>query len=450
MRITEISVSRLFGIFDHSVSLSRSERVTIIHGPNGYGKTTLLRLVHDFVGGRYSAIRKVPFRDFQLTFDTGQVLEIVRIDSRPQGREYVGPSLTITLRRGEKAEQKANLPAMPTESLQYVDRFIPHVTRISSTQWRDDATGEVLDVEEVLNTYGQYLPPGALERYGGANEQTWLREFRNSLPVRFIESQRLLQVRKGRNRREESEPVRPAVIVYAQELATLIQAKLAEYATLSQSLDRSFPKRLVDQARSRSKRRVSIEALRKRLQQLEVKRATLTDAGLLDKEPEQFDLASYLSEPTTESVLPVYAEDTEQKLTVFNDLAPKIELLRDIVKAHFQYKEISISKEKGFEFTTKYPGSAQTRPLPPANLSSGEQHMLVLLYEMLFKVAPNSLIMIDEPEISLHVAWQMEFLRDIQRITELTGIDVLIATHAPAIINDRMDLTVSLEAPEAR
>ena len=73
--------------------------------------------------------------------------------------------------------------------------------------------------------------------------------------------------------------------------------------------------------------------------------------------------------------------------------------------------------------------------------------MIVLLYELLFVVKPNSLIMIDEPEISLHVAWQLEFLSDLQRITELSEIDVVIATHAPGIINDRMDLTVELSAP---
>ncbi len=74
--------------------------------------------------------------------------------------------------------------------------------------------------------------------------------------------------------------------------------------------------------------------------------------------------------------------------------------------------------------------------------------MLITLYELLFKVEPNSLVLIDEPELSLHVGWQSQFLKDLQEITELADLDILMATHSPDIIQDRWDdLTVELEAP---
>ena len=248
----------------------------------------------------------------------------------------------------------------------------------------------------------------------------------------------------------DDEPWRPSVVIYSSDLSSLIKAKLAEYATLSQSLDRSFPKRLVEKTNAPNKPKVSVEQLRDRLQQLENKRIALTAAGLLDKEDEHFDLPGSLSNPTlTDSVLPVYAEDAEQKLAVFDEIAAKIEMLTSIVSAHFQYKTLSIDKEKGFQFYTKYPGdSNKPRSLPTVRLSSGEQHMLVLLYELLFTVLPGSLVMVDEPETSLHVTWQLEFLKDIQRITELTEIDALIATHAPGIISNRLDLKVDLQDPD--
>jgi predicted ATP-binding protein involved in virulence len=66
---------------------------------------------------------------------------------------------------------------------------------------------------------------------------------------------------------------------------------------------------------------------------------------------------------------------------------------------------------------------------------------------LLFKVQPNSLVLIDEPEISLHVAWQVQFLKDLQEIIKLANFDVLLATHSPDIINDRWDLTVELQGP---
>ena len=103
---------------------------------------------------------------------------------------------------------------------------------------------------------------------------------------------------------------------------------------------------------------------------------------------------------------------------------------------------MAISRKNGFVFT-----ASDGTTLSPTDLSSGEQHELVLFYELLFRVDPGSLILIDEPELSLHIAWQVEFLRDLQEITQLANLDVLIATHSPEIINDRWDLTVQLEGP---
>ena len=49
--------------------------------------------------------------------------------------------------------------------------------------------------------------------------------------------------------------------------------------------------------------------------------------------------------------------------------------------------------------------------------------------------------MIDEPELSMNVVWQRNFLKDLQRIIELRKFDVLIATHSPQIIHDKWDWT---------
>jgi predicted ATP-binding protein involved in virulence len=43
MRIRKLSIEGLFGMFNHVIPLHTDERVTIIHGPNGVGKTTVTR-----------------------------------------------------------------------------------------------------------------------------------------------------------------------------------------------------------------------------------------------------------------------------------------------------------------------------------------------------------------------------------------------------------------------
>ena len=85
-----------------------------------------------------------------------------------------------------------------------------------------------------------------------------------------------------------------------------------------------------------------------------------------------------------------------------------------------------------------------------SDLSSGEQHEIIMLYEMLFMGDQYDLILIDEPEISLHIEWQMEFLSDLEEVLKASKVDVLMATHSVAIARGAKLGLVSLDSPGAR
>jgi predicted ATPase len=44
----------------------------------------------------------------------------------------------------------------------------------------------------------------------------------------------------------------------------------------------------------------------------------------------------------------------------------------------------------------------------------------------------------------MHVVWQIEFLRDIEKIAKQARLSFVIATHSPDLINDKMALCVDL------
>lgn len=70
------------------------------------------------------------------------------------------------------------------------------------------------------------------------------------------------------------------------------------------------------------------------------------------------------------------------------------------------------------------------------NLSSGEQHALRILMDAI-RVKESALI-IDEPEISLHIDWQSSLLESISRLNP--DCQLVVATHSPEImarIDDR-------------
>lgn len=57
MRVKQISVKNLFGVFDHVIPLNLEERITIIHGPNGFGKTIIFELLNGFFNLRWVSLR---------------------------------------------------------------------------------------------------------------------------------------------------------------------------------------------------------------------------------------------------------------------------------------------------------------------------------------------------------------------------------------------------------
>ena len=121
-----------------------------------------------------------------------------------------------------------------------------------------------------------------------------------------------------------------------------------------------------------------------------------------------------------------------------------VTVLKQIIDDMFMFKRLMFSESGEFNVV-----AGDGKAIPLTKLSSGEQHQLVLLYELLFLVPQGSLVMIDEPELSLHVTWQRRFIDDIREPVRLRNFDVLIATHSPQIVNDKYDWMVDLHNPEA-
>ena len=67
-----------------------------------------------------------------------------------------------------------------------------------------------------------------------------------------------------------------------------------------------------------------------------------------------------------------------------------------------------------------------------------------MFYELIFNSDEKSVFLIDEPEISLHVAWQVEYVKILEDICNQNGMQSIIATHSPDIVNGRNDLLISL------
>ena len=343
--LESITIKKLFGLFDYHIKFDTVENITILTGPNGYGKTTILNIIYHFFNRNSEYFQKLNFAS--ITF-------------------YFQNQKTVELKKGEH-----------------------------------NVFNEILQTKVYLIKEQRLIKP-VLENIetddkSGKNKKTFLN----------------------------------TIELYAEELKKLIEEKQLEAYQIAQKLDSSFPKRLIE-----AKTVVDEPIFKKRFAELKDKQSKLQQFGIATSAQE---IPDYNVESA--KVLSVYLNDSEEKLKIYDDLLAKIELFVNISnQKDFAFKSIKISSDKGFSFYQ----NKQQQELSLTDLSSGEQQEVVLLYELLFKTTPNTLILIDEPEISLHVLWQKAFIDDLQKIAAIKKINFLVSTHSPQIINNHWDLTRDL------
>ena len=69
--------------------------------------------------------------------------------------------------------------------------------------------------------------------------------------------------------------------------------------------------------------------------------------------------------------------------------------------------------------------------------SSGEYHFISTMVGILAKIKQNSIILIDEPEISLHPNWQIKYVDYIKKIfSNYSSSHFIIATHSHFMVSD--------------
>jgi predicted ATP-binding protein involved in virulence len=436
MKLLELRVYGLFGHFNHVIKLNNEENITIITAPNGYGKTILLKIIDAIFNRKFSFLLSLYFSSIEVKTDS-YLLNIER-----HGKKKNSIILIISLAGDKNKEFKYDQSKMNKHLEKYpvvdAEHYLPWLDRVGPREWHDDSTGRVLYINDVIELYGDEMPYHRISSRKNILPK-WLVEITKSLNIHLIQDQRLI-LRTGLQRAKHRRTrVIDTIEKYAAELAAEIKLKSAGSSEISQRLDSSFPSRLLKKEIRFSP--LSIQDLKKRLSELKIKREKLSGHNIIASDHvSQFVAHDEIKDEDTK-VLTLYVNDAKKKLQVYDDILQRIDLFTEILnEKRLAFKKIEIDIEKGFHFITD-----KFEPLQLTQLSSGEQHEVVLLYELIFRAKDNVLVLIDEPEISLHIAWQKEFLTDLKRIIKLQNVSAIISTHSPQIIDNNWHLVVDLE-----
>ena len=110
-------------------------------------------------------------------------------------------------------------------------------------------------------------------------------------------------------------------------------------------------------------------------------------------------------------------------------------IFEEFLNESFSDKKVKIQDKDGFVLTHNW-----TNDVDDFELSSGEQHLLALSFLILYEIPENSLILIDEPEISMHLTWLYKLNGLLERVHKTRNMRFLCATHAHAIVDDKYHL----------
>lgn len=129
--------------------------------------------------------------------------------------------------------------------------------------------------------------------------------------------------------------------------------------------------------------------------------------------------------------------DYRMKIINFPDEKGKIEeritLLFKIIDNFFSStgKKIDINRNTNKMVFTFRDGKDE---IGPEELSSGEKQLLLILLITFLKEDNPFVLLMDEPELSLHIEWQSKLIESIQQLN--ANCQIILSTHSPSIFAD--------------
>ena len=430
--IKHISAVGLHGRFN--LELEFKEGVNIVHGSNGSGKTTLLHILANATNLDLQRFTSVRFREIRLELSDSSEIKIIRKpgtrttellfnesvidnvsfdeeDTNSDPRER--PSYRILNQRNSRLRNRTKLTALAT----YFPAFRTMIEAWSSVD-DDDLPVSYREIQRRARPY----------RYGnrrGFNSTAFARRlFGKFVPSLNYPSP--LEIEKQINGE-----IRQAIYRVAQNDRFLLSSVFEEtfLAITGNAADMPEPsdtRSILGQ----------MERLSDKLQETPIRPLGSQSESVyeqLRKRIPDFRSQQQGEDLTTRRVLSIYEESLSRRLDIQTKAFASVNDYIASVNRFLEDKELVVESRSEAEdreqpmLGVKFSDGRVSRL---STLSSGERQVIGLIYAA-SHIGEANIILIDEPELSLHVDWQRKLIDEM--VNQLPSKQLIVCTHSPII-----------------
>ena len=419
-KIHSVKINNFWHRFNASGEFN--EDVNIIIGRNGTGKTTFMNILHSVLAVDLDGIRANDFDSVAITLIKD------------------GKKKTVTIEKKDKDDLPFLMAVYNISGEELEVRIFPTEDQRLGNHYRRRAMEESEEVREALSKLVALSSLSVYRLRSGQDYEVRDRHGRRAVsPVDF----RLGELLQGLTHFQLDLAERANLIATKLQRDVLTSILYSKDESTQKGIPREFDKHLERESLISAYKQLNVidSSVRKQINihvdeiDNTVKKFTAylnSNKSTLEDAVSEINIQSIEALRQTRNIIKISFDAKKETSIVFS----QIDLFTDILSEFIIDKEFSFSH-----------GNLQIRAhdedIHYDGLSSGEKQLLIIFIETLLQKQDRYIFLTDEPELSLHIAWQREIIPAIKRLNP--NAQVIAATHSPEVASKYRNFIIDME-----